>query len=318
MNPKVFVSHASEDKERFVLDFSTKLRAKGIDAWLDRWEILPGDSLIDKIFEEGIKNAQAVIVIVSKYSVDKKWVREELNAAVVKKINGISKLIPVVIDDCEVPEALQSIVWEKVNDISNYDAEFDRIVKAIFEHREKPPVGQLPAYTQTVIDIVTGLEKVDSIILKLACESAIEQGHRYVIDVELIIEKAKALDIPKGEVLESLTLLGEKYYIEPHFVMGGDFPFFSFNVSTYGFDEYARVYIKDYDSIAKSVALQIVNYDNDSNEKISEALNQPQMVVDNILNLLMNRNLIKATEMNEGLIHIFEASTELKRMLRNG
>src|SRR2546423_5840391 len=122
MNPKVFVSHASEDKERFVLDFATKLRAKGIDAWLDKWEILPGDSLIDKIFEEGIKTAQAVIVVLSKYSVNKPWVKEELNAAVVKKINGISKLIPVVIDDCEVPEALRSTVWVRIGDLSNFDS----------------------------------------------------------------------------------------------------------------------------------------------------------------------------------------------------
>lgn len=40
MNPKVFVSHASEDKEHFVVEFATKLRARGIDAWLDKWEIL--------------------------------------------------------------------------------------------------------------------------------------------------------------------------------------------------------------------------------------------------------------------------------------
>jgi len=36
MAPKVFVSHASEDKKRFVLEFATKLRNNGIDAWLDK------------------------------------------------------------------------------------------------------------------------------------------------------------------------------------------------------------------------------------------------------------------------------------------
>jgi len=45
--PKAFISHASEDKVRFVLGFATKLREKGIDAWLDRWEIKPGDSLAE-------------------------------------------------------------------------------------------------------------------------------------------------------------------------------------------------------------------------------------------------------------------------------
>lgn len=67
MNPKVFVSHASEDKNRFVLSFAKRLREKGIDAWLDRWEMAPGDSLVRKIFEEGLKEANAVIVVVSQY-----------------------------------------------------------------------------------------------------------------------------------------------------------------------------------------------------------------------------------------------------------
>jgi len=62
--------------------------------------MLPGDSLIAKVFE-GIPNAQAVIVVVSEFSVNKPWVREELNAAVIRKINGESKLIPVVIGNID-------------------------------------------------------------------------------------------------------------------------------------------------------------------------------------------------------------------------
>ena len=48
--PKVFISHASEDKDLFVIPFSKKLLENGIDAWVDKWEMLPGDSLVDKIF----------------------------------------------------------------------------------------------------------------------------------------------------------------------------------------------------------------------------------------------------------------------------
>ena len=64
--PKVFISHASADKERFVTDFATRLRSNGVDAWVDSWEMNPGDSLVDKIFEEGLKNCQAMIVVLSK------------------------------------------------------------------------------------------------------------------------------------------------------------------------------------------------------------------------------------------------------------
>lgn len=70
-NPKVFISHASEDKERFVMKFATKLRSVGIDAWIDKWEMLSGDSLVDKIFEDGIKEADSFIVVLSINSINK-------------------------------------------------------------------------------------------------------------------------------------------------------------------------------------------------------------------------------------------------------
>ena len=54
---RVFVSHSSHDKERFVEPFARRLRERSIDAWLDKWEMLLGDSVVGKIFEEGLKDA---------------------------------------------------------------------------------------------------------------------------------------------------------------------------------------------------------------------------------------------------------------------
>lgn len=82
--PQVFISHASDDKERFVINFALKLRQNGVDAWLDEWEIRPGDSPVDKIFE-GIKNADTIIIVLSQASIVKPWVKEELNASTIKK-----------------------------------------------------------------------------------------------------------------------------------------------------------------------------------------------------------------------------------------
>ncbi len=113
--PKVFISHASEDKERFVMKFATKLREKRVDAWFDKWEIKVGDSLIDKIFEEGISNYQVFIIILSKKSINKKWVKEELNSAQIQRIEKNTKIIPIIIDkNIEVPTSLKHLVWEKI------------------------------------------------------------------------------------------------------------------------------------------------------------------------------------------------------------
>ncbi|MCL4466912.1 MAG: TIR domain-containing protein [Chloroflexi bacterium] len=142
---KVFISHATEDRERFVLDFARRLREHGVDAWVDAWELLPGDSLVDRIFEEGIKNAHAMIVILSRNSIEKPWVREELNAGFLKRLSGKCRVIPVIIDECEVPEALRSTVWQRVSDLGDYEEEFERILDSIYGRTRRPPLGEPPA-----------------------------------------------------------------------------------------------------------------------------------------------------------------------------
>ena len=314
MNPKVFIIHASEDKERFVLDFDTKLRSKGIDTWIYERETYPGDSLVNKIFEEGIRNARTVIVVLSKYSVDKPWVREELNASVVKRIQEKIKLIPVVIDDCQVPESLQSIVWAKIKNLENYEAEFNRIVKSIFDQRDKPPIGRPPTYSQTEIDVLLGLTRVDSIVFKLSCEKAIEIGYRYKpIDTESILEQVSSLDIPQEEFFESLGILDRKGYIKAGRNAGvRGIPFFS--ITSYGFDKYARVYIDNYDSVLKSVVSQIVNHNKKDISSISASLNQPLMIVDYFFEVLERKRLIKVVKHLSGT-RIWDVSPELRRML---
>jgi TIR domain len=89
-----------------VIDFATKLRAeRGLDAFVDSWEIRPGDSLTQWIFDEGIGRAVAVIVVISEYRINKSWVRKELDVSTVMQIEDYLKLIPVVIGDIENSDA---------------------------------------------------------------------------------------------------------------------------------------------------------------------------------------------------------------------
>ena len=130
MNPKVFISHASEDKQRFVLNFARKLYEKGVEAWVDEWEMLPGDSLVDRIWDEGIGQAQAMIVVLSEYSVNKPWVKAELNTGVVRRIQGHSRLIPIIIgniDDSQMPESLRDTLWIRITVDPYRPAQLDRL-----------------------------------------------------------------------------------------------------------------------------------------------------------------------------------------------
>lgn len=158
MAPKVFIIHAGEDKERFVRGFAKRLVEGGIQAWFDEWEIHPGDSLVDRIFEEGVKSADAFVIVLSQYSVSKPWVKEELNAAIVKRVNKGSKIIPVILDDCEVPEALRSTQWQRINDSESYEDELGRIVDALLGVRRAPTLGKLPEVATSIVNTYPDLK----------------------------------------------------------------------------------------------------------------------------------------------------------------
>jgi hypothetical protein len=318
-NPKVFISHASEDKERFVLDFARKLRSKGIDAWVDRWKMLPGDSIVDKIFEEGIAKAQAMVVVVSEYSVNKPWVREELNAGMVRKINGVSRLIPVVIDDLEdsqIPESLKATVWERVKDLDDYVSEFEAIVRSIYGQREKPQLGDPPEYTQMKIDTVPGLSEVDSLVLKLCCEVLVEQGS---LDESLrpqtIFERTDELELSQDEVLETLQVLGGGGYFNLN--VSGEGILLLIGVTDYGFDKYARTYIPHYDAAFRTVALDLVNHDRNNSREIEGATGLPAALVEHVLRQFNRRGYIGIQTVSDiATIYIDTISPKLKRWLR--
>jgi len=164
--PKVFISHSTADKERFVLEFAGRLRSNGVDAWVDSWEMNPGDSLVDKIFEEGLKNCEVMIVVLSKHSVESKWVREELNAAMVRKIEKSTKLIPVRLDGCEVPECVKHCIWQDVADLTSYDDEFKRVLNSIYGQYDKPPIGEPPPHLRKETPTMEGLAQIDGTILE--------------------------------------------------------------------------------------------------------------------------------------------------------
>lgn len=311
-NPKVFISHASEDKERFVLDFAKKLRAKGIDVWMDKWEILLGDDLVDKVFEEGIKQSQVVIVILSRYSINKKWPKAERDVAVIKRINKEIRLIPVILDiqDDEVPESMKAYRWIRIRDFNNYEDEFNEIVKAVYEYRDKPSLGEPPKYTQ--VESIPGLEQPDVLILKLACEKLVEVGYRVaMLSPSDIGTKAESFGLNESEVLESLQVLDQAGYIRTGGVGG-----IHFEVTEFGFDVYCRAYVEDYASIQKSVGLEIENQKSYQNKSIAKSLGKPQIIIDHVLRVFESKGFVKLYSSLGGDIEIYEVSPLLRRWLR--
>ncbi|MCO6414087.1 MAG: toll/interleukin-1 receptor domain-containing protein [Thiogranum sp.] len=314
--PKVFLSHASEDKERFVTSFAERLRNQGIDAWLDKWEMLPGDSLVDKLFEEGIKNADAVIIVLSTYSIQKRWVGEELNASFVARVSKGTKIIPIVLDTCEVPQALKSTLWESILDTDNYDESFDRIVASIFGKSIKPAIGDPPKYSQISTNPVSGLNRIDNVILKMSCEYLIEKDD-YVIEPGELFGRNVDLDIPKQEIMDSIEILESEGYLEVSRYIGGGEDKWGchYQVSLLGFEEYCKAYIEEYDQVIERIAGLIVNEELHTNYELAESVDRPLQIVNHVIRLLENNDYLKTGDELSERICIYNVSAKLRRAL---
>ena len=137
MPPCVFISHSSKDKKRLVDGFAKRLQDANVDIWLDDDRLLPGDSLTRQIFTEGLGGADVVLAVLSSNSIDSSWVREELHSAAILRIEGKCKIVPVILDDVDVPDFLMDTVHVKIADCSSYDSEFRRILNAIRDPSDK-------------------------------------------------------------------------------------------------------------------------------------------------------------------------------------
>lgn len=111
---KVFLSYASQDKTH-VRELSRRLVGEGwIDTWQDEKNLLPGQDWRVKI-EEAVEEADVVIIVLSQHSVSKEGhVQKELRYAreiALEKPEDAIFLIPLRLDECEVPRGLRFYQW---------------------------------------------------------------------------------------------------------------------------------------------------------------------------------------------------------------
>lgn len=212
--PKVFISHASEDKAEYAQPLAEALLAQGVDAWLDKWEMRPGDSLVERIFEEGLAQAGTCAFLMSKNSVDKPWVRAELENAVAKRIDKEIRLIPVKLEDCDVPNSVNSILWIDLARAGSVEKVADEIAKVVHGHSDKPELGPKPLYLNTSSIRLPSLDKQDEVVLGIAFEVALEKDSRRYLQGPAMFPKAQAKGIGEDAVAESVDMLIEHGYLE--------------------------------------------------------------------------------------------------------
>lgn len=304
--PVAYICHTSEDKGTFVLPFAKKLSEKGIKVSVDSWELSHGESLIEKIFTEGIKSADAFIVVLSEFSVRKTWITEELRPGLVKRITAHSKLIPVAVDDCEIPESLNGVPLITIRDVNTADAEISQIVDTLFggEHPEAPEV--LAKSAEESARMIPGLSKDEMQVLKISCEYSVEKDRRFINTSDILPElTAKAVDL--GMLNKYLLNLDEEGFIKTGRVLGSPNIEF-FNTTAQGYEAYAQAYLDDFDGTVKKLLMAVEEERLVTNDDLSSSFNMPMAVVNYIIDMWVARNYVKLGKSSGGTILIKEVT----------
>lgn len=158
---EAFLSYSHEDKD-FAERIAKKLIDSGIDVWWDNWEISAGDSIIQKIFIEGLSKVDIFLIILSNASVNSNWVKQELDHAIIKKIEGVTRIIPLIKEKCDIPPPLRTLLWVDLS--TDFDAGIQKIVKSILDVSDKPPLGEVPEYITELKQSVGGLSQIASTV----------------------------------------------------------------------------------------------------------------------------------------------------------
>lgn len=128
----VFVSHSTEDKE-IAERLAKGLQAVGYQSWYSGWDLLPGDSILNKI-ETALSAMDVLVVLLSTKSVASKWVHRELDTALLRRLDGQDVLvIPIYIENCPIPQKLQDQLAIDMKE--DFEPGFLKLLEALRNHK---------------------------------------------------------------------------------------------------------------------------------------------------------------------------------------
>jgi len=122
---RIYLSYAQKDKG-IADQVASALQTAGHNVWLDVWELTPGDSITSRI-EGCITSSDFLLVLLSPQSVEAPWIKYELNAALFRELRDRAiTVIPVLIEDCEIPQILSGRAYLDLR--KDFHGEMQRLV----------------------------------------------------------------------------------------------------------------------------------------------------------------------------------------------
>lgn len=129
-SPWVFFSYSHADAI-VVRAVASALEKHHVRVWIDQQELRVGDRLFDEI-RSGLTNANAFVFFASKSAVESRWTSHEVEFAAARRIteSNAAPVIPVVLDDVQLPPYLRDVLYIDLRD-GNIEAAAARIAAAV-------------------------------------------------------------------------------------------------------------------------------------------------------------------------------------------
>jgi hypothetical protein len=120
---RVFLCHSSDDKQ-FVRELYSRLRAENVDPWLDEKKLIPGQDWQTEI-QKAVRTSDIILVCLSKGAINRKgFIHKEIKYALDvadEQPEGTIFLIPLRLDECDMPERLRRWHWVNYFDEDGYE-----------------------------------------------------------------------------------------------------------------------------------------------------------------------------------------------------
>lgn len=131
---RVFLSHCSKDKPRVEI-LATALRKRGLDVWLDMWEMQAGANLAGRI-NQALEQSDAGLVVFSHAAAESRWVTAESRYLIWAHVEEGKLLVPVTSEhDAPIPALVRPLLRRGIEEV-------DAIEEALRGRRAgKPPLG---------------------------------------------------------------------------------------------------------------------------------------------------------------------------------
>ena len=215
--PLVYLAHGSEDKEAIVRPLAQRLMEKGIDVWFDNWEIRGGDSLRQKM-EEGLGSCTHFVVVLTPTSMTKPWVNAEIDAAFVRRVAGVSKLIALRcgVEVTSLPPFLAAQLSPEFRPGS--DEDFATLVADIYGVGLKPVLGPKPAYLKSVPEGLVGWSRGVAVVAEFLVSNS--KSGLYADPLVSSDEVAAATGLPEDDVADAVSELEDAGLVEVHRSLG--------------------------------------------------------------------------------------------------